>query len=134
MYGRAMCVSVNDAADSGDSIGLFDRFRIHIHDFRDRSGCVLAAASASLVREQFPVGKRQSQKTALPRRGSHDAAQFLLGMVVDTKRVAMSEEHALAVEFRHDWIREQPTSRLVAEAAAEEEVPVSVEYETRDAA
>ena len=94
-------MSVDHPADFCDAKGLRDGVRIHIHDFRDGPGGVLAAARACLIREQLTIRQRKSQEAPLPGRGSNDAAQLLIRVVVDTERITMGEQDALAIEFRH---------------------------------
>ena len=62
-------------------------------------------------------------------RVAHDAAQLLVGVVVGTERITVREQYALAVELGDDRIWEQAAAAALAEAAAEQEVPVAVQHE-----
>jgi hypothetical protein len=54
-------------------------------------------------------------------------------MIVRAERIAMGQKHPLAVELGNDGIREKPAAGAVAELAAQQEIPVPVEQEARDA-
>ncbi len=133
MHSGPVCVAMNDALHARRTKRSGNRLVVDVHDVGSRFGRVLLAARARLIRQQLPVGDWQGEKSALPVRVTHDAAQFLIRMIVGAQSIAVRQEHTLAVEFGDDWIRKQPRAGAVAKLAADKKIAVAVQDEARDA-
>jgi len=64
----------------------------------------------------------EREEPALPVRCAHAAAKFLIGVIVGTQRVAVSHEHALAIQLSDDRVLQQAAATAIAELAADQEI------------
>src|SRR6202047_2857538 len=134
MYARAVGVPVDHAPPPGGPKRRGHRVGIHVHDVGYRARGVPAAAGARLIGEQLPVRARQGEEALLPIPAAHHAAQLLVGMIVGAQRIAVREQHPLAVELRHHRIGEQAAAAALAETLTEQEVAIAVQREAGDTA
>jgi len=126
VHGRAMRVAVDQHARAAGAHGGGDCALVHIHDVGGRVARVAAAAVASLLRQQPPHSQRQREETALPAFITDQASQVLIGTVGGAERIAVREQHTLAVGFDDDRIAEQPRAAELFEAPLQQEIPIAV--------
>src|SRR5437879_1273367 len=134
MHARAVRVPVDHAPHPGGPKRRGHRGGIHVHDVGYRARGVPPAAGARLIRQQLAVRARQGEEALLPVAAAHQAAQLLIGMIVGAQRIAVREQHLLAIELRHHRIGEQAAATALAETLTEQEVAVAVQREAGDAA
>ena len=104
VHSGSMRVAVNHPADSRGLESRSYRCGVDVHDLRDGARGVGAAAGASLVGQHLPVRQRQAEEPALPGGRPDDAAQLLIGMIIGAKRIAVRQQHSLAVDLGNHGI------------------------------
>ena len=109
------------AAQRGGDGGL-----IGVHDLPGGALRMALAALAGLLGKAAPDAKRQAQEAALPAGTAHHATQQLIGPVGGTQRIAMREQHRLAVQVDDDRIGDQAHAGAARETALIEEVAIAV--------
>ena len=95
---------------------------------------VAAAAGAGLLRQSASYAEWQSKESALPARIAHQAAQQLIGTIGGAQRIAVREQHALAMQIDDRGIGEQARAGAPLEAPLQQEIAVAVHGVARHAA
>jgi len=126
-----MGVSVQQRPRAGGAHRGGDAVGVHITDGVGNRGRVGLASGASRARQCTALRGGKTEKSPLPVRIPHRGAQPLIGPVVGAKRVAVHDQHGLAIQGHDDGVGQELSARSFAKRPSQQKIPIAVHDEAR---
>jgi len=134
MHRRPVRMAVDQGSHAAAAQRRVDRRLIRVHDLTKGALRVALAALAGLFGQAAPQRQRQCQETLLPARAANHAAQQLIGPIGGTQRIAVRDQHRLAIQIDDQRIGDQASAGAALEAALVQEVAIAMHRIARHAA
>jgi len=131
MHCRPVRVAVYQGGDGTGAQCRVDCHLIRVHDCTRSALGVALAALAGLFGQAAPQRQRQGQEASLPARAANHATQQLIGPIGGAQRIAVRDQHRLAVQIDDQRIGDQASAGAALEAVLQEEVPIAMHHIAR---
>ena len=126
VYRGAVGVPVQQQRHLSPGHQCLDRLLVDVADFRRLSLLILRGRIAGVAGEFAPLCQWLGKEPLLPLRIANFFPERLVIMVVGAQRIAVAEQHGLAMQFEPRRVVEQPATAVFGEALADQEIAVAV--------